>query len=104
MASTFVEASPGLNQLFRDISLMFSPAESKDVVQSAKRIYGKQFYSLGDQDILIIIASTLCIGLSSTSSYSTTRFSCGSAGALPFLPEGLVFTALESLLHTVVLY
>ena len=52
MASTFVESSPGLNQLFRDISLMFSPAESKDVVQSAKRIYGKQFYSLGDQDLL----------------------------------------------------
>ena len=52
MASTFVEASPGLNQLFRDISLMLSPAESEDVVESAKRIFGKQFYSLGDQDLL----------------------------------------------------
>ena len=52
MASIFVEASPGLNQLFRDIALMFSAVESEDVVKSAKRIFGKQFYSLGDQDLL----------------------------------------------------
>ena len=50
MASTLVESQ--LNQLFRDISSKFSPAESEVVVKSSKRIYGKQFESLGNQDVL----------------------------------------------------
>ena len=52
MASTFVESSPALDRLFRDISLKFSPVESEDVVKSSKRIYGEQFNSLDTQDLL----------------------------------------------------
>ena len=52
MASALVESPSELNQLFRDISSKFSPAESEDVVKSSKRIYGEQFKSLGNQDLL----------------------------------------------------
>ena len=52
MASTLVESPSEINQLFRDISSKFSPAESEDVVKSSKRIYGKQFKSLENQDLL----------------------------------------------------
>ena len=55
MASSVVELVESLSeihQLFRDISLKFSPAESEDVVQSVKRIYGEQFKSLGKQDLM----------------------------------------------------
>ncbi|CAH3189835.1 unnamed protein product [Porites evermanni] len=52
MASSMAEGSSELNQLFRDISSKFSPAESEDVVKSSKRIYGEQFKSLGNQDLL----------------------------------------------------
>ena len=38
--------------LLRDKSLKFSPAESKDVVQYLKRIYGDQFKPLGNRDLL----------------------------------------------------
>ena len=47
-----VESLSEIHQLFRDISLKFSPAESEDVVQSVKRIYGEQFKSLGKQDLM----------------------------------------------------
>ena len=52
MASTLVERPFELNQLFMDISSKFSPAESEHVVKSSKRIYGEQFKSLGNQDLL----------------------------------------------------
>ena len=52
MASTFVESSLALNRLFRHISLKFSPEESEDVVESSKRIFGEQFDSLDNQDLL----------------------------------------------------
>ena len=52
MASTFVESSPDLTHLFRDISLKFSSTESEYVVQSSKRIYGERFSSLENQDLL----------------------------------------------------
>ena len=52
MASSVAESLPDLNQLFRDISLKFYPAESEDIVQYLKRIYGEQFKSLGNQDLL----------------------------------------------------
>ena len=52
MASSMAEGSSELNQLFRDISSKFSPAESEDIVKSSKRIYGEQFKSLGNQDLL----------------------------------------------------
>ena len=52
MASTLAESSSELHQLFKDISFRFSPAESEEVVQSLKRIYGEQFNSLGNQDLL----------------------------------------------------
>ena len=51
MASTFV-INRLMNRLFRDISLKFSPVESEDVVKSSKRIYGEQFSSLDNQDLL----------------------------------------------------
>ena len=47
-----VESLPDLNQLFGDISLMFCPAEAEVVVQYLKTIYGEQFKSLGNQDLL----------------------------------------------------
>ena len=47
-----MESLSEIHQLFRDISLKFSPAESEDVVQSVKRIYGEQFKSLGKQDLM----------------------------------------------------
>ena len=53
MASTFVQSSPAaLNRFFRDISSKFSPGESEDVVKSSKRIYGEQFNSVDNQDLL----------------------------------------------------
>ena len=55
MASSGVESVESLteiHQLFRDISLKFSPAESEDVVQCVQRIYGEQFKSLGKQDLM----------------------------------------------------
>ena len=52
MASSVVENLSELHKLFRDISLKFSPAESEDVVQSLKRIYGEEFKSLANQDLL----------------------------------------------------
>ena len=52
MASSVVENFSELRQLFRDISLKFSSAESEDVVQSLKRIYGEEFKSLANQDLL----------------------------------------------------
>ena len=44
-----------LNQLFRDISLKFSLAESEDVVQSLKKVYGEPFKSLGNQDLAVCL-------------------------------------------------
>ena len=52
MASSVEENLSELHQLFRDISSKFSPAESEDVVQSLKNIYGEEFKSLGNQDLL----------------------------------------------------
>ena len=43
--------------LFRDKSLKFSPAESEDVVQYLKRIYGDQFKPLGNRDLLSLYRS-----------------------------------------------
>ena len=51
MASHVVENLSELNQLFRDISLKFSSAESENVVQSLKKVYGEPFKSLGNQDL-----------------------------------------------------
>ncbi|CAH3189199.1 unnamed protein product [Porites lobata] len=68
MASSVVESVESLSeihQLFRDISLKFSPAESEDVVQSVKRIYGEQFKSLGKQDLMS------CLGRSYEFGYVT---------------------------------
>ena len=51
MASTVVHSFT-LNQLFRDISTKFSPLEPAEVVKSSKRIYGEQFCSLQNEDLL----------------------------------------------------
>ncbi|XP_068705812.1 uncharacterized protein [Montipora foliosa] len=50
MASTVIRPFE-LNQLFRDISSKFSPLESVEVVKLSKRIYGKHFYSLQNEDL-----------------------------------------------------
>ena len=52
MASSVEENLSELHQLFRDISSKFSPPESEDVVQSLKNIYGEEFKSLRNQDLL----------------------------------------------------
>ena len=47
-----IGSRPGFQDLFTNISFKFSPAESKDVVQSLKRNYGGKFNSLDNQDLL----------------------------------------------------
>ena len=61
MASSVVENLSELHKLFRDISLKFSPAESEDVVQSLKRIYGEEFKSLANQDLLSCLDRFICM-------------------------------------------
>ena len=60
------EGSSELNQLFRDISSKFSPAESEDIVKSSKRIYGEQFKSLENQDLLSCLDRLCKFGYVST--------------------------------------
>ena len=52
MASVFVDRCDELNHLFRDISSKFSSVEAAEVVKSSKRIYGEQFESLQNEDLL----------------------------------------------------
>ena len=52
MASAFVDRNSELNRLFRDISSKFSSVEAAEVVKSSKRIYGEQFESLQNEDLL----------------------------------------------------
>ena len=52
MSVSTLEESLGINRLFEDISEKFSPAESKNVVKALKRIYGKQFNSIENEDLL----------------------------------------------------
>ena len=75
MASTFVEteSSSQLNKLFRDISLKFSPAESEDVVQSSKTIYGEQFYSLENQDLMSCLGRLQQLGYVSNSNVTLIK-------------------------------
>ena len=51
MASVLVDRSNELNQLFGNISSKFSSVEAADVVKSSKRIYGKQFEKLQNEDL-----------------------------------------------------
>ncbi|KAJ7350158.1 hypothetical protein OS493_038105 [Desmophyllum pertusum] len=52
MAEVEIESTPGLQQLFRDISPKFNPTETENVVQSMKRNYGGKFNLLDNQDLL----------------------------------------------------
>ena len=52
MAAADIESAPGLQQLFKDISLNFNPTESEDVVQSLKKIYGGNFNLLDNRNLL----------------------------------------------------
>ena len=47
-----IGSPPGFQELFRNISFKFNPAESEDVMQSLKRNYGGKFNSLDNQDLL----------------------------------------------------
>ncbi|KAJ7370313.1 hypothetical protein OS493_033108 [Desmophyllum pertusum] len=52
MAAVVIESTPGLQELFRDMSPKFNPTETENVVQSVKRNYGGKFNSLDNQDLL----------------------------------------------------
>ena len=52
MASVFVDRSDELNHLLGDISSKFSSVEAAEVVKSSKKIYGEQFESLQNEDLL----------------------------------------------------
>ena len=73
MASILAERSSELNQLFKDISFKFSPAESEDVVQSSKRIYGNQFNSLENQDLLSCLDRLLKLGYVSSTNLTLIK-------------------------------
>ncbi|XP_068705818.1 uncharacterized protein [Montipora foliosa] len=66
MASTVVRSSE-LTKLFRDISTMFSPLESAEVVKSSMRIYGEQFHSLQNEDLLSCLKRLQKLGYVSNS-------------------------------------
>ena len=66
MASTVVRSSE-LKKLFRDISTMFSPLESAEVVKSSKTIYGEQFHSLQNEDLLSCLKRLQKLGYVSNS-------------------------------------
>ncbi|XP_068704992.1 uncharacterized protein [Montipora foliosa] len=72
MASTVVH-SFALNQLFRDISTKFSPLESAEVVKLSKRIYGKHFYSLQNEDLLSCLRRLLELGYVSNSKLALVK-------------------------------
>ena len=70
MASTVVAVRSSelhVMKLFRDISTMFSPLESAKVVKSSKRIYGEQFFSLRNEDLLSCLKHLLKLGYVSNS-------------------------------------
>ena len=52
MACVLDDRSDELNHLFEDISSKFSSVEATEVVKTSKRIYGKQFERLQNEDLL----------------------------------------------------
>ena len=52
MAGVDIETAPGVRQLFKNISLKFSPVESESVIKSLIKNYGGKFESLDSHDLM----------------------------------------------------
>ena len=50
--ATVIGSPQGFQELFKNISSKFNPAESEDVVRSLKQTYGGKFETLDNQDLL----------------------------------------------------
>ena len=73
MAVVLVDRSNELNQLFGDISSKFSSVEAAEVVKSSKRIYGEQFESLQNEDLLSCLKLLLKFGYVSSGKLTLIR-------------------------------
>ena len=62
MSSVFDDRCNELSHLFGDISSQFSSVEAAEVVKSSKRIYGEQFESLQNADLLSCLNLFLKLG------------------------------------------
>ena len=73
MASVFGDRPNELNHLFGDISRKFSLVEAAEVVKSSKRIYGEQFESLQNEDLLSCLKLLLKFGYVSSGKLTLIR-------------------------------
>ena len=73
MAAVLVDRSNELNHLFGDISSKFSSVEAAEVVKSSKRIYGEQFESLQNEDLLSCLKLLLKFGYVSSGKLTLIR-------------------------------
>ena len=73
MASELVDHSSELNHLLGDISSKFSSVEAAEVVKSSKMIYGEQFESLQNEDLLSCLNLFLKFGYVSNGKLTLIR-------------------------------
>ena len=73
MAAVLVDRSNELNHLFGDISSKFSLVEAAEVVKSSKRIYGEQFGTLQNEDLLSCLKLLLKFGYVSSGKLTLIR-------------------------------
>ncbi|XP_074606327.1 uncharacterized protein LOC141859379 [Acropora palmata] len=73
MAAVLVDRPNELNHLFGDISCKFSAVEAAEVVKSSKRIYGQQFESLQNEDLLSCLKRLLKFGYVSSGKLTLIR-------------------------------
>ena len=73
MASVPVERSSELNHLFGDISSKFSSVEAAEVVKSSKKIFGEQFQSLQNEDLVSCLNLFFNFGYVSNSKLTLIR-------------------------------
>ena len=73
MAAVLVDRPNELNHLFGDISRKFSAVEAAEVVKSSKRIYGEQFESLQNEDLLSCLNLLLKFGYVSSGKLTLIR-------------------------------
>ena len=73
MAAVLVDRPIELNHLFGDISRKFSAVEAAEVVKSSKRIYGEQFESLQNEDLLSCLKRLLKFGYVSSGKLTLIR-------------------------------
>ena len=72
-AAVLVDRPNELNHLFGDISSKFSSVEAAEVVKSSKRIYGEQFESLQNEDLLSCLKRLLKFGYVSSGKLTLIR-------------------------------